>query len=62
MELVVTGLSMNPDYSVKEKRDFIDWYKEYFSKFSPEELQTIYPDDIPKYEAKKDDEKRHKSS
>ena len=41
MELVVTGLSMNPDYSVKEKQDFIMWYKDYFSKFTEEELQAL---------------------
>ena len=40
MELVVTGLSMNPDYTVAEKRGIIAWYKEYFSQFTPDELQA----------------------
>ncbi|CAG9135912.1 unnamed protein product [Plutella xylostella] len=30
MELVCVGLSKNPFYTVKEKRDHILWYKEYF--------------------------------
>ena len=41
MELVLTGLSNNPDYTVKEKQDFIKWYKEYFTQFGPDELQMI---------------------
>lgn len=32
MELVATGLSMNPYYSAEEKREHIQWYKEYFEK------------------------------
>ena len=47
MELVVTGLSMNPDYSVQEKRDFINWYKEYFANFTLEELQALPSHSIP---------------
>jgi small subunit ribosomal protein S31 len=39
MEMVVTGLSKNPYYTVKEKHQQIQWYKKYFSKFSPEDLQ-----------------------
>ena len=45
LELVVTGLSMNPDYTVQEKHDFINWYKSFFSEFSSEELQALSPDD-----------------
>lgn len=30
MELVCVGLSKNPFYTVKEKKDHIIWYKEYF--------------------------------
>lgn len=30
MELVCTGLSKNPFYTVEEKKDHIMWYKEYF--------------------------------
>ncbi|XP_030022148.1 28S ribosomal protein S31, mitochondrial [Manduca sexta] len=30
MELVCTGLSKNPFYTVQEKRDHITWYREYF--------------------------------
>ncbi len=48
MELVATGLSMNPGYTVEEKRDFMNWYAEYFAQFSPEELQTLPPNVIPK--------------
>ncbi len=40
MELVLTGLSQNPDYTVNEKRDFIDWYRNYFDEFTAEELQA----------------------
>lgn len=47
MELVVTGLSMNPDYSVEEKRDFIKWYKDYFANFTSEELQALPSQNIP---------------
>ena len=41
MELVVTGLSKNPNYSAQEKREYVEWYKEYFNQFTPEELQAI---------------------
>ena len=41
MELVVTGLSRNPNYSAKEKRDYVLRFKTYFSQFSPEELQSV---------------------
>ena len=47
MELVITGLSMNPDYSVEEKRDVVKWYKEYFAQFTPEELQTLSSESLP---------------
>lgn len=47
MELVVTGLSMNPDYSVSEKKDFISWYKDYFANFTLEELQALPSHSIP---------------
>ena len=41
MELVVTGLSKNPYYTAKEKQEFVEWYRNYFSQFTPEELQAI---------------------
>ena len=41
MELVVTGLSKNPYYTAKEKQDCVEWYRNYFSQFTPEELQAI---------------------
>ena len=41
MELVVTGLSKNPSYTAVEKRRFVQSYKEYFSQFSADELQTV---------------------
>eukprot|EP00731_Ephydatia_muelleri_P023747 Em0016g18a len=44
MELVVTGLSKNPHYTVQEKRDVVGWYKDYFTKFTPEELQATTQD------------------
>ena len=43
MELVVTGLSNNPDYNVKEKQDFIEWYKGFFQEYTMEELQANRP-------------------
>lgn len=47
MDLVMTGLSMNPDYTVTEKQDIIHWYKNYFAQFTPEELQTLPTSDLP---------------
>ena len=41
MELVVSGLSRNPDYTAQEKREYVEWYRKYFSQFTPEELQSI---------------------
>lgn len=38
MELVVAGLSKNPHYTVAEKREHIEWYKNYFTKFPQDEL------------------------
>lgn len=38
MELVATGLSMNPYYSATEKREHIEWYKNYFKKFPRDEM------------------------
>lgn len=38
MELVINGLEQNPHLSVQEKKDQVFWFKEYFSKFSEEEL------------------------
>ena len=47
MELVVTGLSMNPDYTVTEKQDIIKWYKDFFEQFTPEELQALPTKSLP---------------
>ena len=41
MELVVTGLSKNPHYSASEKRQCVEWYREYFNDFTSKELQSI---------------------
>lgn len=41
MELVVTGLAKNPHYSATEKVEYVEWYKEYFSQFTLEELQAL---------------------
>lgn len=59
MELVVTGLSMNPDYSVAEKGDIIKWYREYFAQFTPEELQALHSESLPQMDAAKTRTNRH---
>ena len=41
MELVVAGLSKNPNYTAKEKREYVQRYKAYFDQFTPEELQSV---------------------
>ena len=41
MELVVTGLSKNPHYTAAEKRECVEWYKDYFSEFTSSELQSL---------------------
>ena len=41
MEMVVAGLSKNPHYSAKEKKEYVEWYRDYFSQFSDEELQAL---------------------
>ena len=38
MELVITGLQQNPYLSVKQKQERIMWFKNYFEKFSDEDL------------------------
>ena len=47
MELVLAGLSKNPYYTVEEKLEYIDWYREYFSKFNLEELKAAIQPPIP---------------
>lgn len=32
MELVITGLSKNPHFSVEEKKEHINWFREYFKE------------------------------
>lgn len=39
MELVITGLQQNPHCTVQEKVDKIYWFKDYFEKFSEEDLE-----------------------
>ena len=39
MELVITGLQQNPYCTVQEKVDKIYWFKDYFEKFSEEDLE-----------------------
>lgn len=39
----MTGLSNNPDYTVKEKKDFVEWYRNFFQEFTLEELQAMQP-------------------
>ena len=46
MELVATGLSKNPYYSSTEKREHIEWYMKYFSKFPMEELELKLPAEL----------------
>ena len=41
MELVVTGLSKNAFYTAQEKKECVEWYRNYFSQFTPEELQAM---------------------
>ena len=41
MEMVVTGLSKNPHYTAQEKRENVQWYRDYFAQFSDEELQAL---------------------
>ena len=48
----MTGLSMNPEYSVAEKRDIVMWYKEYFEQFTPAELQALPAKSLPELDLK----------
>ena len=41
MQLVVTGLSKNPHYTVEEKQEHIKWYKDIFSTMSDEEVREM---------------------
>ena len=46
MEMVITGLSRNPYYTVEEKHQQVQWYKDYFSKFSMEDLQAVVQEEL----------------
>ena len=37
----MTGLSKNAFYTAKEKQECVEWYRNYFSQFTPEELQAM---------------------
>ena len=39
MELVVTGLQQNPHLSVEEKKEHIEWFREYFQNMPDEQVQ-----------------------
>lgn len=39
MELVVTGLQQNPHLSVKEKKEHIEWFKDYFENIPDEQVK-----------------------
>ena len=39
MELVVTGLQQNPHLSVEDKKEHIEWFKEYFQNIPDEQVQ-----------------------
>lgn len=41
MQLVVTGLSKNPHYTVEEKQAHVQWYKDIFSTMSDEEVREM---------------------
>ncbi len=41
MQLVVSGLSKNPHYTVEEKQEHIKWYKDIFSTMSDEEVREM---------------------
>ncbi|CAK9296798.1 unnamed protein product [Gordionus sp. m RMFG-2023] len=43
IELVCVGLSKNPNYTVKEKRETIDWYLDYFTE-KENIIRTSYED------------------
>lgn len=38
MELVINGLQQNPHLTVRQKRERVNWFKDYFENFSEEEL------------------------
>ena len=40
MELVVTGLQQNPHLSVEEKTNQVLWFKDYFERFSEDDLKV----------------------
>ena len=40
MELVITGLQQNPHLNIEEKTNQVLWFKEYFDKFSDDDLKV----------------------
>lgn len=40
MELVITGLQQNPHLNIEEKTSQVLWFKEYFDKFSDDDLKV----------------------
>ena len=37
----MTGLSKNSYYTAQEKREHVQWYRDYFAQFTDEELQAM---------------------
>jgi len=42
MELVITGLQHNPYLGIERKLKTLEWYKDYFSKFSDKEMSNLH--------------------
>ena len=43
MELVIVGLSKSPHYTSREKKACVEWYRDYFSQNSPEDMELQTP-------------------
>ena len=41
MQLVISGLSKSPYFTVKEKQEHIQWYKNIFRKMSDDEVREM---------------------
>ena len=41
MQLVISGLSKSPYFSVKEKREHVKWYKKIFRTMSDDEVREM---------------------
>jgi len=41
MQLVISGLSKSPYFTVEEKRDHVQWYKKVFKTMSDDKIREI---------------------